>query len=441
MAKPVFLRWRRLCFATELFVQRSGSGGLDSLMKVIAACSFVALFCSAQLLAQDNPAPASRAEEIESEQAAKAQTLSPDVPDKGERQFVHAETDTRNILQRSTLHLQFGGLPYPAVFALGPTVQWRSANDKVRTNLWGIVSINEFYSTGIGVEMPRVTSRRFDVTLRAEHRDLPQLDFYGEGPDSRKSQRTDYRQEDTRFEAGVNWPVGKHVQPHCKAEELLLNVGPGTSDTVTSTPLKFSSAQAPGLDVQSNFLVGGCGLQLDSLDSPSYPRRGAALLLDYRDFVAQQRSINSFHRATGSVEQYIPFFNSKRVIALHAAADMTFHNSNQVVPFYMQPTLGGFNDLRGFRPLRFHDENAVVASAEYRWEICTGFDMAIFGDSGEVFHRPALFNLSRLQNDVGFGLRFNNQRDMFMRIDTGFSREGFQVWVAFNKTFSLNKIF
>jgi hemolysin activation/secretion protein len=101
----------------------------------------------------------------------------------------------------------------------------------------------------------------------------------------------------------------------------------------------------------------------------------------------------------------------------------------------MQPTLGGFNDLRGYRPLRFYDDNAVVASAEYRWEVSTGFDLAVFGDAGEVFHRPSQFSLSRIQNDVGFGLRFNNQRNLMFRIDTGFSREGFQVWVAFNKLF------
>ena len=101
----------------------------------------------------------------------------------------------------------------------------------------------------------------------------------------------------------------------------------------------------------------------------------------------------------------------------------------------MQPTLGGFNTLRGFRTLRFYDDNAAVVNAEYRWEICTGFDMAIFADAGEVFHRPSQFSLSNVKSDMGFGFRFNNQRNMVMRVDTGFSKEGFQVWVAFDKVF------
>ena len=96
--------------------------------------------------------------------------------------------------------------------------------------------------------------------------------------------------------------------------------------------------------------------------------------------------------------------------------------------------LGG-STLRGFRPYRFDDENSFVFNAEYRWEVCTGLDMAVFSDSGEVFHRPSQLNLSKLEESVGFGFRFNNQRSLIMRVDTGFSREGFQVWFALNKAF------
>jgi hypothetical protein len=391
-------------------------------------------FC-AELNAQNASTPATRAEQIESEQAAKAQSVSPDLPDSVEQRFEHIENDARHVLQGSRARLQVGGLPMPSGFAVGPAVGWQNSQDTVRVNSWAVGSIKQFYSVGTGLEFPRVTSQRLDVTLRAAHLDLPQLDFYGEGPKSLKSNRTDYRREDTWLDGGVDWRALRHVNAHCKAGQLWLNVGPGTSDSITSTNLKFGPAEAPGIDVQTNYFVAGCGVEFDFRDRPEFPRKGTALFLDYRRYLAETLSINSFHQVTGSFEQYVPFFNEKRVIALHAAANMTFNNSNQVVPFYMQPTLGGFNDLRGYRPLRFYDDNAVVASAEYRWEVSTGLDLAVFGDAGEVFHRPSQFSLSRIQNDVGFGLRFNNQRNLVFRIDTGFSREGFQVWVAFNKLF------
>jgi len=384
---------------------------------------------------QGEPGPASRAQQIEDEESAKAQTLTPDLPTPFEIRFRRTEKDARRILQGSTVRLQIGGLSGPSGFALGPSVSWQNSSDTVRTNTWAIGSIRQFYSVGTGLELPRLTGRPIDVTLKAAHIDMPQLDFYGEGPNSLKSNRTDYRREDTRLDFGVAWPALFHVKPRCNAEQLFLNVGPGSNDSVTSTEQKFGPLQAPGIDMQSNYLIAGCTIAVDFRDLPANPHKGTAVVLDFHGYNAEQNGLYSFNWASAKVEQYIPFFNEKRVIALHGAVDMTFHNRNQVVPFYMQPTLGGFNTLRGFRTLRFYDDNAAVVNAEYRWEICTGFDMAIFVDAGEVFHRPSQFSMSNVKSDMGFGFRFNNQRNMVMRVDTGFSKEGFQVWVAFDKVF------
>jgi len=101
----------------------------------------------------------------------------------------------------------------------------------------------------------------------------------------------------------------------------------------------------------------------------------------------------------------------------------------------MQPTLGGSDDLRGYRPYRFRDDNLLVMNAEYRWEIFSGLDMALFGDAGKVFARKSNFDLRNLESDAGFGFRFNARNQTFLRLDVGFSHEGFQVWVKFSNIF------
>jgi outer membrane protein assembly factor BamA len=105
------------------------------------------------------------------------------------------------------------------------------------------------------------------------------------------------------------------------------------------------------------------------------------------------------------------------------------------VPFYLQPTLGGSNDLRGFRAYRFYDNAAMVLNAEYRWEVFSGMDMAIFGDAGKVAPRWRDLDLSDLEASYGFGMRFNVRNAVFLRIDTAFSHEGFQIWFKFNNVF------
>ena len=105
------------------------------------------------------------------------------------------------------------------------------------------------------------------------------------------------------------------------------------------------------------------------------------------------------------------------------------------MPFYLQPTLGGSEDLRGFRPFRFYDDNLAVVNAEYRWESFSGLDMVLFADAGKVFHQRSQWNLKDLETSVGFGFRFNVRNSVFMRIDTGFSHEGYQLWLKFNNVF------
>ena len=82
----------------------------------------------------------------------------------------------------------------------------------------------------------------------------------------------------------------------------------------------------------------------------------------------------------------------------------------------------------------------MVMNAEYRWEIFSGLDGALFADAGKVFPRRGLLNFHDLESSAGFGLRFNARNATFLRIDTGFSQEGFQVWLKFNDVF-LGRLF
>jgi outer membrane protein assembly factor BamA len=215
----------------------------------------------------------------------------------------------------------------------------------------------------------------------------------------------------------------------------LLNVGPGTNNSFASTESVFGPEEAPGIDVQSNYLIAGCTAEFDLRNLPADPHRGTYAAAGYWRYSAHSHDQFSFHRFFATAEQYIPYFNEKRVVALRAITELSFHSEDQVVPFYLQSTLGSDTTLRGFRRYRFYDENSIAFNAEYRWEVNTGFDMALFGDAGKVFHRPGDISLSDLETSAGFGFRFKDRSRMVARLDIGFSREGFQVWFKFGKLF------
>ena len=186
---------------------------------------------------------------------------------------------------------------------------------------------------------------------------------------------------------------------------------------------------------QSDYLIAGGFAHFDRRDNRGGPRRGGSWLAEYTHWSDRDLRVGSFNRVDLEAQHYIPFFNERRVIALRARTALTDPRPGQFVPFYLQPTLGGAEALRGYRAFRFHDRNALVMTAEYRWEVFSGLDMALFGDAGQVFRKADEIAIGNMRSSYGFGFRFNVRNDVFFRLDTGFSPEGFQVWFKFDNVF------
>jgi outer membrane protein assembly factor BamA len=175
--------------------------------------------------------------------------------------------------------------------------------------------------------------------------------------------------------------------------------------------------------------------RFDYLDSDGLPRSGGMYTGEYLWYRDQQRGLYSFRRATMEAQQYVPLFHKTHVLAFRARTTLSYAGSGQIVPFYMQPVLGG-DDLRGFRPLRFYGNSMEVASAEYRWSIFSGLDLAAFYDTGKVFQKTSDLGVSHLEHSAGFGVRFLTPGGVALRVDTGFSREGFQVLIKFDNVWT-----
>lgn len=391
------------------------------------------------LTAQSWEQPESRVEELRRAVAEKHATLEPERESRIER-IVDGITDRiieGLVTQQAGFGLKFGGLTPGSGFAVGPRYRRNDlAGERVQFQASLVGSVRRFYAAEARLSMPRIAGSRFDFQLGARHSDSPSISYFGSGPDSARSGRTTYAREDTKLGATIGW------RPDCcrwlvgvEASALMLNVGPGRNTRFLSADRVYSPAQAPGIDVQSNYLLAGPFLQYDYRDHPGLPHRGGryvARLLDHWD-----RSFRrySFRRVSVEAEQYFPFLNEKRVIALRARTDLSFTSTGHTVPFYMQPTLGGPDDVRGFARFRYHDANATVLNAEYRWEVSSALDMAMFADAGNVFARPGLIGFRDMKTAAGLGFRVKTRDSVVLRMDAGASTEGFRLWVTFSNIF------
>jgi hypothetical protein len=390
-------------------------------------------FLSSNVIAQSNGdnVPTTRAGEIQAERMEKAQNVQAPEPSAIGKQAARVA----DVIRVVPIRIVSEGLGTGHGFGIGAVFQWYKHDDQILWRLWGLEMRHNFYRAGAAMQFQNLTKQDLSFTLQGVRADAPQLDYYGPGPNSSVNNHTNYRLETTLFDFRGELRAHPHFVPACHVGGLLLNVGPGTNSSLPSTETVFGPAAAPGIDQQSNYVVAGCSAQLDLRDMPENPRKGTYVGGFYERYDAQKSNRFSFNRVSAQAEENIPFFNRKRVITVRANTVLSWHNDNQVVPFYLQATLGSDTELRGFPRYRFYDENSTAMTAEYRWEINNGMDAVMFFDTGQVFHRPGSFSLSEIESSAGFGFRFKDGRNLLARVDFGFSREGFQAWLKFGKLF------
>ena len=395
------------------------------------------LLLAASLHAQD---PNSRTAVIEKERDAKAAKLEPDEVTPAEkrlRMFKDAKYLERLAAGYNGLRVKIGNMVTGGGFAIGPEY---FREDLLRGNLTTRASA-QFSTRGYQkyeaqAILPRIANGKVSLEGIASHRNYASLQYYGTGPQRPKDLRTNYRLEDTSVDGILAVEPQRGVKFGASLGFLWTNVGPGNDERFASAETVFSPSVAPGIDEQADYLRNGFFAQYDNRDDPlGMAKSGGNYVFQYSWFHDRRNDRLGFRRLDIELQKFIPFLNKTRVIALRAKTTLTETDADEQIPFYLQPILGGSDDLRGYRFFRFSDRNSMVMNAEYRWEIFSGLDGAIFADAGKVFPRRGMLNFRDLESSAGVGLRFNARNATFMRLDVAFSQEGFQLWIKFNDIF------
>jgi len=377
-----------------------------------------------------------RTDLIESARTDKEATLTPEAPPKLERNIEWVENSLPYRLitgQSSGFGITFGSIVPGSSFAIGPRYQKPFWDGKLLLRVDARTAVNESYGGRLEIVAPHLFNDRAFVTFSSQHRNISEMPYYGPGPDSRKTGRSNYRLEDTNVEVRPGVRIYKGLSASLIGSYLAVNTGPGHATQYISSDQQFTSTEAPGIDRQTNFWRGGGQVEYDWRDRPASPTSGGRYSAQYVRYLDKELGGYSFLRLDLDASQYIPLFNHTRVIALHGASSLTTAGNGQRVPFYVQPTLGGPDTLRGYRYNRFYGDNSVMVNGEYRWFCSPILEMAAFADAGKVFQRWEQWNFHNLQSDVGFSVRFKGRTaQTVFSLDTGFSHEGFQLWFRVN---------
>jgi hypothetical protein len=395
---------------------------------------------SLTIAAHDARAQTTRADSVKEQREEKAADLTPH-----RRSFIEAallKIEDSLLVERVLdpprgFYARLGGLGEGAGFGIGPAYRHNVGAFDFKTS--AAVSFKRYFLAEASLRFPGTAydslyaSRDGPfVELYTRRRDFPQEDFFGLGPDSAEDNRTNFALRDTlgRVTGGVR--LG-HFVAGVSGSYLDTRIGDGTDRRMPATARLFAPRDLPGLDAQPAYRIVEPFVEWTTFDRAVEDHAGGRYRVSFSRYDDADLNRYSFRKWDVDLRQFIPFFADTRTIALHAMASSADPDDGHLMPFYLQPTLGGARTLRGFQTFRFRDRSAVLLQAEYRWRINALVSGALFYDTGAVGER--IGDLGRFQRDYGFGLRIGSRRGAAFRADVAFGGESPRLLVRFDDVF------
>jgi len=380
--------------------------------------------------------PATRAEADYQRRQEKNERVEPYRQGGLERAMHFAEERAIFLVGREGFYPKLGSLTTGSGFAYGAGFRDRDLFDNRGVlDLWAATSLRRYWAAEARLTFPRLAGRRLMVETWAARRDYPQEDFFGVGPGAARADQTSFAIQSDFVGARAGVRPLPLVLAGGGLEYQRPRLGRGTDRRVPSIEEIFDSSGAPGLDERVDYLRSTAFLEIDYRE-PKNARKGGWYRIDFSRFEDRSAGRQSFNRLDADLRQFVGLLAERRVLAARLFVSTSEATSGGLMPFYLMPTLGGNDTLRGFREYRFRGPHAILAQGEYRWEIWSGLEGALFYDAGKVANRRADLGFDKLESDYGFGFRFNTNESVVFRVDAGFgSRDGKHLYIVFGGVF------
>jgi hypothetical protein len=390
-----------------------------------------ALSLAASPLAAQTAETGTRAETIERAQAEKATELRPYVPSKAERYLNRAET----VLTAGglSLHPYFESAYAGGGFTLG--AGYRTYTGAYNTvDVRGSITFSGYQRIEGEFVAPHLLNRQGRLSVIGGWREATEVGFYGLGSSTSIDERANY---------GFTQPYGLATFDLRPARRRIVLRGgfeasrweqtPGTG-SAPSVEEVYTPDTLTGLGAAVTYLHSLGMVGFDSRLSPDYARRGGFYGVTFHDFSDPDGGFG-FTQWEYDAVQHIPVLRNTWVLSFHGRVATTGTKSNQEIPFFMLPSVGGGSSLRGYKSWRFRDRNSLELQAEWRVMVNRFVDMAVFYDAGKVTARAGDLGLDELKSDVGVGLRFHGPLTTPLRIEFARSSESFVLVFSAHASF------
>jgi surface antigen Omp85-like protein len=406
----------------------SDQSRLRQIYRAAALCVSLSALAASPAWAQE---PSTREEADRRRREQQAKEATPFEPNGLKRAMDFAEDRAIFILDREGFHPKLGSLTTGSGFAYGVGFRDRDLfSNRGALEIWAAGSVKQYWATEARLRFPRLANNHLHLEGWGSRRDYPQENFFGLGPDSNRDDRSDYAIRTDHFGGRAGVRPFEHLLVGGGMEYLRPRLGGGQNDRFPDVPEIFPPSDVPGIDSRSDFVRSEAFVEVDYRE-PIYPKKGGWYRIDFSHYDDRTTDQFTFNRLDADVRQFFGFLAGRRVIAARLFVSTSDTDAGQTMPFFFMPTLGGNDTLRGFREYRFRAPHAILAQAEYRWEIWSGFDGALFYDAGKVADVRSDLNFKDLESDYGIGFRFNTNNGVMFRVDAAFgSKDGNHLYIV-----------
>ncbi len=259
-----------------------------NVFRTIAVGATIVLGCLSCVssLAQEIQVPSTgdTASGIIDAEKAKAKSLSPVAPSHGEEEFDRYEEKILDPLTNPNgLTFKAGGLPTGGGFSLGPRYIRRDwLHEHLISDSYLVGSTKKWYKGQSTLDFVGLMDNHLQLTAAGAYQNAASMPYYGEGSNSSKDNRSDFRREFTSAHFGGQFHfLDQKLSAGYSVGGLLVNVGPGDRGGWPSTDKIFNEANTPGLEKQSNFITGTASITAN-LTTPSFSNP-KGLILEAQD--------------------------------------------------------------------------------------------------------------------------------------------------------------
>jgi hypothetical protein len=320
----------------------------------------------------------------------------------------------------------------------GPGYRRHLLDGRALIDMSAAVSWNLYKTLQVQFQLPHLASNHLSVGAQAMYQDLLEVHYYGLGNDSTQSGASGYRYNNFDLLGYATVRANQWLSINARGGYVPrpdLSTATGRNVIYPNTLDLFTDATAPGLTSPAAFLHGDVSLVVDRRDHAGHPTTGGLYSVTATQYSDRDTGTYSFRRYEVEASQFIPLGTPNWILALHGWEVFSDTTRNQQVPFYLMPSLGGKNTLRGYHEYRFHDHDMQVFSAESRWALFSHVDAAGFVDVGKVAALAGDLNFKQLKRSYGGGLRVHNATSTLVRLDVGHSVEGWRIFVKVTDPF------